>query len=74
MAAEKLAGDPGPSKEVRTLRQLDPKVGAAGVGGAVSVLIVAGLAAFGIELNAEVAAALATVIAFAAGYLKRSEA
>ena len=73
MAAEKLAGDAGPVKEVPTAGQIDPKVGAAGIGGAVAVLLVAGLAAFGIDLNAEVAAALATVIAFAAGYLKRNE-
>jgi hypothetical protein len=69
----KLAGDPGPAKEVRTATQIDPKVGAAGIAGSLSVLIVFGLAQLGVSLPTEVAAAFATVLAFAAGYLKRSE-
>jgi hypothetical protein len=47
------------------------KVTAAGAGGAVAVVgvYVAGL--FGVEVPAEVAAAVSTLAAFAAGYLKR---
>lgn len=70
---EKLAGDPGPGKEPRSSRQIAPKVGAAGIGGAASVLVVYLLSLAGVELTTEVAAALATVFAFAAGYIKRDE-
>ena len=47
-----------------------PKVAAAGIGGAVATLIVyvAGLA--GVEVPGDVGAAIATVVAFAAAYLK----
>lgn len=71
--AEQLAGDPGPGKEPRNYKQIAPKVGAAGVGGAAAVLVVYLLSLAGIELTTEVSAALATVFAFAAGYLKRDE-
>jgi len=48
-----------------------PKVAAAGVGGSLAVVIVwvAGIA--GVEVPAEVAAAIALLLSFAAGYLKR---
>jgi hypothetical protein len=47
------------------------KVNAAGAGGALAIVgvYVAGL--FGVEVPAEVAAAVSTLAAFAAGYLKR---
>lgn len=48
-----------------------PKVAAAGIAGAVAVLIVAALAAFGIVLDPTVVSALTTLIAFAAGYFKK---
>ena len=70
---EKLAGDAGPGKEPRTRTQIAPKVGAAGVGGAFSVLVVYLLGLAGVQLDTEIAAALATIFAFAAGYLKRDE-
>lgn len=47
-----------------------PKVNAAGLAGAVSVLIVAVLSEVGVDLGPEVASALTTVLAFGAGYLK----
>ena len=68
---DQLAGDPGPGQEPRSARQIAPKVGAAGVGGALSVLLVYLLSLAGVELDTEVAAAIATVFAFGAGYLKR---
>lgn len=49
---------------------LNPKAAAAGVAGAVTVLIVFMAAQLGVEIPADVAAALTTVIAFAAAYLK----
>lgn len=49
-----------------------PKVAAAGVSGAVAVILVwAAKAVFGIDVPAEVAAALAVVISVAGGYIKR---
>lgn len=48
-----------------------PKVQAAGVGGAATIIIVAVLGALGVEVPEEVAAAVAAVVAFAAGYLVR---
>lgn len=47
-----------------------PKVAAAGIGGAVAVLLVWVLSLFGLDTSAEVAAALAAVLSFAFGYLK----
>jgi hypothetical protein len=67
---EHLAGDPGPTEEQLGKLSVAPKVKAAGLGGALSVLLVFGLAQVGVDLPSDVAAALATVIAFAAGYMK----
>lgn len=50
--------------------RINPKVQSAGIGGAVATLIVWGATALGVEVPAEVGAAIATVVAFAAGYLK----
>lgn len=47
-----------------------PKVTAAAVGGALATLIVAGLGAAGVHVEPTVAGAMATVLGFAAGYLK----
>lgn len=48
----------------------DPKVIAAGIGGAVTTIIVWLLIRFaGVEMPADVTAAIATLIAIAAGYL-----
>ncbi len=48
-----------------------PKVAAAGVAGALATIIVFIAAQSGVDVTAEVAAALTALIAFAAGYLKR---
>lgn len=45
------------------------KVGAAGIAGAVSVLIVWGLGAAGVSVPAEVSSAMTTVISFVTGYV-----
>lgn len=50
---------------------IQPKVAAAGVAGAVAVLIVGVLALFGVVLDPTVVSALTTLIAFAAGYIKK---
>lgn len=50
--------------------RIHPKVAAAGIGGAVATILIWGGEMAGLEVTPEVAAALATVIAFAAGYLK----
>jgi|694.fasta_scaffold136609_5 hypothetical protein len=47
-----------------------PKVAAAGIGGAVATLIVYLASVAGVEVPGDVGAAIATVVAFAAGYLK----
>ena len=47
-----------------------PKVAAAGIGGAVATLIVYLASVAGVEIPGDVGAAIATVVAFAAGYLK----
>lgn len=54
-----------------TTKKPTPKVAAAGVGGSLAVVLVwvAGLA--GVEMPAEVAAAVALLLSFGAGYLKR---
>ena len=49
---------------------LNPKTSAAAVAGAVTVVIVALAGQFGWEIPADVAAAVTTIIAFAASYLK----
>lgn len=46
------------------------KVTAGAVGGALSTLVVAALSSAGVQVDPTVAAALATVLGFAAGYLK----
>lgn len=47
-----------------------PKVAAAGAAGALATILVFVLTAAGVDVPAEVGAALATVLAFAASYLK----
>jgi len=47
-----------------------PKIAAAGIGGAVATLAVWISAQFGVDMPPEVGAAVATVLSFAAGYLK----
>ena len=54
----------------RTADGVEPKVAAAGVAGAVGTLLIFLLEQVGVDLTAEAAAALVTVLAFAAGYLK----
>lgn len=51
-------------------RKINPKVTAATLGGAVATIVVWVGAQVGVEVTPEVGAALATVLAFAAGYLK----
>lgn len=48
------------------------KVAAAGIGGAVTIILVWGLRLAGIEVPAEVASAFTTLAAFGAGYFKKS--
>lgn len=50
-------------------RRPQPKVAAAGVGGAAVTVAVAIAAALGADISPELAAALSTLAAFAAGYL-----
>lgn len=58
-------GTPGGAARVR------PKVAAAGVGGAATTVVLYALSEMlGVEVPAEVASAIAGVIAFGAGYLK----
>lgn len=45
------------------------KVGAAGIAGAISVLIIWGLGAAGVHVPAEVSSAMTTVISFVTGYV-----
>ncbi len=47
-----------------------PKVAAAGIAGAITVLLVYVMGQFGIVVPAEVASALTVLVAFGAGYLK----
>ena len=47
------------------------KVAAAGAAGALAVLIVYLLGEFGVAVSEEAGAAIATLLAFAGGYLKR---
>lgn len=47
-----------------------PKVAAAGIAGAASILIVYTATLFGVDVPPEPAAALAAVLSFAAGYIK----
>lgn len=48
-----------------------PKVAAAAGGGTIATLAVFVAAQFGVDMSAEVGAAIATVIAFAGGYLRK---
>jgi hypothetical protein len=48
------------------------KVKAGGATGAASILVVYLAGQFGLELPAEVASALTTLVSFAAGYLRRA--
>lgn len=50
------------------------KISAAALGGAVSTLLLWVLALYGVDAPAEVGAALATLVAVAAGYLTPGEA
>lgn len=47
-----------------------PKVAAAGIAGALSILVVWAFTLGGVDVPPEVASAFSVVIAFAAGYLK----
>jgi len=47
-----------------------PKVAAAGIAGALATVVIYVASQFGLVLPPEVAAAIATLIAFGAGYLK----
>lgn len=49
---------------------LNPKVAASGIAGALSVLVVYALSLAGVDVPTEVAAAITVIIAFAAGYLR----
>lgn len=49
---------------------LNPKTTAAGIAGAVTLVIVFVLGRLGVEIPADVAAAVTTIIAFVAAYLK----
>ena len=48
------------------------KVAAAGIGGSVAIVLIWLAGQFGVELSAEVASAITAIVAFAAGYFKRS--
>lgn len=62
--------DAGPAEESLGRTHLAPKVKAASLAGAISVLIVWGASLAGVTVPPEVASAFSTVLAFAAGYLK----
>lgn len=47
-----------------------PKVAAAGLGGAIATIVVVVLEASGVDVSPELAASIATVCSFGAGYLK----
>jgi hypothetical protein len=49
------------------------KILAAGIGGAVSVVLAWLLGVFGVDVPAEVAAAMTTIIAFAFGYMTKEK-
>lgn len=50
-----------------------PKVAAAGVSGALAIVVVWVAGQFGVDMPAEVGASFATLAAFAGGWLKRDE-
>lgn len=66
---EQLNGDAGPTEEPLGHR-IAPKVKAASMAGAVSVLVVWAAAYGGVTIPPEVASAFTTLLAFVAGYLK----
>ena len=49
---------------------LNPNTSAAGLGGAIALLIVFFAGQFGVEIPADVASAITVIVAFAAAYLK----
>jgi hypothetical protein len=49
---------------------IHPKVAAAGLGGAVSIVVVWTVTLFGVEVPPSVASAFTTILSFACGYLK----
>ncbi len=52
------------------MNNVHAKTGAAGLGGAVSIIVVWLLGQFDVEVSVEVASAITTVFAFAASYVK----
>lgn len=52
---------------------LNPKTTAAGIAGAVTLVIVFVLGQLGVDIPADVAAAVTTIIAFVAAYVKSSD-
>lgn len=54
-----------------TNNDISAKVGAAGAGGAVATIAIWVLSTFGITVEPNVAAALATLLAFVGGYIAR---
>lgn len=52
---------------------LNPKTTAAGIAGAVTLVIVFVLGQLGVDIPADVAAAVTTIIAFVAAYLRSSD-
>lgn len=49
---------------------VNPKVAASGIAGAITVLLVYALSLVGVEIPTSVASAITVIIAFAAGYLR----
>ena len=50
--------------------KISPQVQSAGIGGAVATVLIFIAQAFNFDIPGEVGAAIATIVAFAAGYLK----
>lgn len=73
--ATNLYTDPSEATTTYTQPNAIPtaKVAATGVGGAVATIIIWLLGLFGVAVSGEVAAALTTIIAFASGYMKKSD-
>jgi hypothetical protein len=62
--------EPTPTPVAARKKQVHPKVAAAGIAGAVTTIVVTAATLLGFDMSPEVAAALATIIAFGAGYIK----
>lgn len=62
-----MSSTPEPSGSNSKVPQI--KVGAAGIGGALTTVVIAVVEAAGGSVSATLAAAIATVISFAAGYI-----